>query len=169
MIRPARTADAAAIATIWAPIVRDTTITFTTVVKSAADIEALIASARPFLVTEEEGTATGFALVQPFRSGPGYRFTGEQTIHLSPAARGRGQGRRLIEALCLSAGEAGWRSLWAGVSGENTAGIAFHAACGYATMAVLPEVGHKFGRPLDLVLMRRVLADLSSDIGGVPR
>ena len=45
----------------------------------------------------------------------------------------------------------------AGVSSANTAGRAFHAAEGYAEGAVLPEVGWKFGRWLDLHLMTKRL------------
>lgn len=51
----------------------------------------------------------------------------------------------------------GGHTLFAGVSGENAAGIAFHEKVGFRTVAVIPEVGRKFGRWLDLVLMMKFL------------
>jgi phosphinothricin acetyltransferase len=48
-------------------------------------------------------------------------------------------------------------SLWAGVSAENPAGRAFHNAIGFTEVATLSEVGFKFGRWIDLVLMQKKL------------
>jgi phosphinothricin acetyltransferase len=47
--------------------------------------------------------------------------------------------------------------MFAGVSGENPEGRAFHARLGYVETAILPQVGWKFGRWMDLVLMQKIL------------
>lgn len=162
VIRPARAADAASIAAIWNPIIRDTTITFTTVEKTPDDIARMIAerdgAGQAFLVAEIDGVVAGFAAYGPFRSGPGYVRTAEHTVLLGPAARGRNVGRRLMAALEEHARAAGIVVMIGGVSGENLAGIAFHQALGYADDAVLTGVGWKFGRALDLHLMAKSLA-----------
>lgn len=48
-------------------------------------------------------------------------------------------------------------SLWAGISGENPSGRDFHAAIGFVEVATLSEVGFKFDRWIDLVLMQKRL------------
>lgn len=156
MIRPATPADANAIAVIYNAAIRDTTHTFLPNEKSDAEVADLIAQ-DPCLVWDQDGDVLGFARYFQFRSGLGYRHTAEHTIMLNPAANGRGIGRALMDALCVHARDAGFHSVWAGISAENDAGIAFHARCGFDHVAVLPEVGYKFDRWIDLVLMQKRL------------
>jgi len=157
-VRPARESDAAAIAAIWNPVIRDTAVTFTTLEKTREGLRADIAARGPcFLVAEAGGRVAGFATCFQFRGGPGYARTLEHSVILAPAARGYGLGRALMAALEEAARARGAHALWAGISGENPAGVAFHAAIGFAHVARLPEVGFKFGRWMDLVLMRKPL------------
>lgn len=157
MIRPAREADCPAIARIWNHYIRDTAVTFTTVEKTAeglwADIRARHRDGKPFIVWDSGGGVLGFATYAQFRGGPGYAFAMEHTIQLAPEAVGKGVGRALLDALEQHARAAGVHTMWSGVSGENPAGEAFHARMGYETVGRLPEVGRKFDRWMDLVLM----------------
>nr|WP_246849301.1 GNAT family N-acetyltransferase [Rubellimicrobium arenae] len=149
--------DAPGLWAIWTPVIRDTTHIFHTTERSEDEIAALAQGADPFLVWEEGGQVLGFARCFPFRAGNGYAQTVEHTILLRPDARGRGIGRRLIDALADTAAAQGKHTMWGAISAENAAGIAFHAACGFREHGRLPEVGYKFGRWLDLVLMGRRL------------
>lgn len=158
MIRPARPEDAPAIAAIWNPVIRDTAITFESVEKTPADITTLIAARPAFLVAEEAEGIAGFATYGQFRGGTGYDRTMEHTVILGPGARGRGLGRALMAAIEDHARAGGAHTIFAGVSADNAPGVAFHAALGYRTVARLPEVGWKFGRWMDLVLMQKTLA-----------
>ena len=155
MIRSATAADAPAIAAIWNAAIRDTTITFNPVEKTEDEVAALTANA--CLVWEDAGQVLGFARYFQFRGGEGYRFTVENTVMLHPDGHGRGGGRALMMALCEHAKAAGMHSMFAGCSGENPGAVRFHAALGFETVATLPEVGFKFGRWIDLVLMRKRL------------
>ena len=157
MIRPAVKDDFPQIAKIWNQIIRETAATFTNAEKEVAELVQANAAGRPFFVAEQDGKVVGFATYFPFRSGPGYARTKEHTIQLAPDARGKGFGRGLMEAVEDHARDAGVHTIWAGISSENPDGKAFHAALGYEEIAVLPEVGRKFGRWMDLILMRKVL------------
>ncbi|WP_322865650.1 N-acetyltransferase family protein [Aquicoccus sp. G2-2] len=158
MIRAARASDADAIAAIWNTVISETTITFTTTRKTTNGLAAdIMTRGSGFLVAEESSEILGFATYFPFRNGPGYAHTVEHSIMLAPSAKGKGLGRALMDVLCENARAAGKHSLIAGVSGENAAAIAFHAALGFRVIARLPEVGRKFGRWHDLVLMQKML------------
>lgn len=161
MIRPAEEDDIPAILAIWNPIVRCTLATFTDQERTPEVLAALLAERRAaghaFLVTEESGKVVAFATFGPFRGGPGYRHSFEHTILIAPEARRRGLGRKLMTALEQAARAAGGHVLFAGVSAANPEGLAFHAALGYREAARLSEVGRKFGRWLDLVLMEKRL------------
>lgn len=158
ILRPATARDAPALCALWNPLIEQTATTFTTELKTSqglcADIEA---RGGAFIVATEGSALLGFATYFPFRGGPGYARTKEHSINLSPQARGRGVGRALMTALETHAQQNGVHSLWAGISGENPAGVAFHRQIGFTEIARLPEVGFKFGRWMDLVLMQKIL------------
>jgi phosphinothricin acetyltransferase len=163
VIRPARVEDAAAIAEIWNRVIAETTVTFTTELKTAEsiadDITTRLAAGRGYLVAEEDGKVSGLACYGPFRSGPGYALTMEHTIYLASTAQGSGLGAQLLGQLEQHARAAGHSSLIAAISGENLGAQRFHTRLGYRDVGRIPRAGHKFGRFIDLVLMQKLLND----------
>ena len=157
IIRPAVEGDAGRLAEIQNPVIRDTAITFNPKERSEAEMRSAVRDRPCFLVAEVGGRVMGFASYDQFRKGPGYARTVEHTIVISEEGRGQGMGRALMDAIVEHARDAGIGSIWAGVSGENPAGVAFHASLGFEEVARLPKVGYKFGRWMDLVLLRMCL------------
>lgn len=157
ILRDATSADAGAIAAIWNREIRDGVSTFNTVEKDLGTLKAAIASDAVYVVAEEGTEVVGFATFGPFRGGPGYVHTMEHTIYLDEVARGKGVGRALMAALEVAAKGRGVHVLVAGVGGENSAGIAFHKAMGFVEVGRMPEVGRKFDRWMDLVLLQKLL------------
>lgn len=158
IIRAARSGDVKAICAIANWVIRDTLITFTTAEKTTTQVQAQIAElGANYLVAELDGQVVGHAYYGAFRAGPGYRFTAEHTIHLSPAAQGRGIGRALMQALEQQAIAAGIHVLVAGISSANPGAIVFHAGLGFSEVGCLSEVGFKNGQWLDTVFMQKIL------------
>ena len=156
-VRAATSQDAHAIREIWAPQILDTVVTFNSKPYSTEQVKQMIAERPCFLVIVDNETLLGFASYSQFRGGIGYAHTMEHTIILAPEASGQGAGRALMQVLMDHARAVDTHVLMAGVCAENTAGVAFHRALGFEQVAVLPEVGRKFDRWMDLVLMQKRL------------
>ena len=158
ILRPAEPTDAGAIVAFWNPLIRDTAVTFSSEERSAnAVAEDINTRCNAFWVAEDAGQITGFATYTPFRSGPGYARTKEHTIIVNPAFHGRGVGRALMGRLEQAARQESVHSLIAGISSENPDAVRFHTSIGFQQAARLPEVGYKFGRWMDLILMQKFL------------
>lgn len=160
-IRQATADDCAQIVAFWNPYIRETDVTFNSVEKTpdvlAQEIAAKATQSHPFLVADQQGEILGFATYGQFRASNGYRHTMEHTIILKPHINRRGVGRKLMDSIERHARAHGVHSMFAGVSHRNPDGIAFHTSVGYKEVARLPEVGRKFDRWYDLVLMQKLL------------
>lgn len=114
-------------------------------------------SGYPVLVAAEGGDVQGFASFGDFRSWPGYRYSVEHTVHVRADRRRHGIGSALVVALFEPARARGVHAMIGGIDAENAASIRMHERLGFEKVAHLPEVGRKFGRWLDLVLVQRLL------------
>lgn len=103
------------------------------------------------------GGVVGFASVSPYRSRPAYSTTVEDSVYVRPDCRGRGVGRLLLSDLVELTAAHGFHSVMARIVGGHAASIALHQSCGFQLVGVEREVGRKFGRWLDVVVMQRLL------------
>lgn len=110
--------------------------------------------------TDDHERVVGFAAYGSFRGAgrwPGYRYTVEHTIHLERSCWGAGVGRELLEALIERAHHAGIHVMVGAIDADNRGSIEFHERLGFVEVARMPQVGRKFDRWLDLVLVQRIL------------
>jgi L-amino acid N-acyltransferase YncA len=161
-IRPATSADIAAIARIYGHAVTYGTASFELQPPEEAEMtrrmRELIDNGFPYLAAETDGRLAGYAYAALYRTRPAYRFTVEDSVYVAPEMQRRGVGRALLAALIETASARGFRQMMAviGDSGQ-TASIALHAALGFSYIGTLPSTGFKFDRWLDTVLMQRAL------------
>ena len=160
-VRPARPADAAAIAAIYAHHVAHGTASFDTVPRTAAETSARISECVergwPFLVAELGGEVVGYAYATQFRDRPAYSSTCENSIYVTPDHVGRGVGSALLDALIADAERAGFRQMIAVIGGAEPASVALHRKAGFVEAGRMRSVGRKFGRWLDTLYMQRAL------------
>lgn len=113
----------------------------------------------PFLVAvSPTGVVIGYALAQPWAGKNAYRVTVEDSIYLGPGAGGKGLGVALLQALIDACEKLGIREMVAVISDTKAeASIRLHAKLGFVEAGRMGRVGHKFGRDLGTVYMRRAL------------
>lgn len=165
-IRPAGEADLPAILAIYNDAVLETTAIWNDDVvdldNRRAWFEARRRQAYPVFVAVEGETVLGYGSYGDFRPFQGYRLTVENSVYVAAEARGKGAGAALLAALVAHAAAAGKHVMIAAITAGNDASIRLHARQGFVESGRLPEIGVKFGRFLDLVLMQKRLTATSS-------
>jgi L-amino acid N-acyltransferase YncA len=159
--RLAERSDAETIRSIYNLEVVESTVTFDLVPRTPAEQVSWIddhSGAHPAIVAHDEtGVVLGFASLSPYRPRPAYATTVEDSVYVRRERRGEGIGAVLLGALVQLARDHGFHSIVARIVGGHEASIALHRACGFTEIGREVEVGRKFGRWLDVVLMQRLL------------
>jgi L-amino acid N-acyltransferase YncA len=163
-IRPAASADLAGVTDIYGDAVRHGTATFELIPPDLTEMtrrfEALTDGGFPYLVAALEGRVVGYAYVGPYRPRPAYRLTVENSVYLLPGIQRRGIGTQLLQRLISESTSRGYRQMIAVIGDSANAGsIGIHTKCGFQMIGTHPNVGFKFGRWLDTVMMQLALGE----------
>jgi phosphinothricin acetyltransferase len=172
-IRPAAAADLPAITGIYDHAVRFGTATFELIPPDLAEMtrrfSVLIDGGFPYLVAAVNGRIVGYAYAGAYRPRPAYRFTVENSVYLEPAIHRRGIGLQLMERLIAESLARGYRQMIAVIGDSANAGsIGVHTRCGFQMIGTHPNVGFKFGRWLDTVMMQRALGEGATTLPATP-
>src|ERR1700679_2556274 len=163
-IRAAVAADLSAITDIYDHAVRYGTATFELIAPDLAEMTrrfgVLMDGGFPYLVATLEGRVAGYAYAGAYRPRPAYRFTVENSVYLEPAIHRRGIGLQLLQRLIVESEARGYRQMIAVIGDSANAGsIGVHTKCGFDMIGTHPNVGFKFGRWLDTVMMQLALGE----------
>jgi L-amino acid N-acyltransferase YncA len=161
-IRPASAADLPAITDIYQHAVLHGTATFELIPPDLAEMtrrfKTLTDNGYPYLAAVLDGRVIGYAYAGPYRPRPAYRFTVENSVYLQPSILRRGIGTQLLQRLIAEAQARGYRQMIAVIGDSANAGsIGVHSRMGFTMIGTHPNVGFKFGRWLDTVMMQRAL------------
>jgi phosphinothricin acetyltransferase len=161
-VRPAVLADIPAITRIYAHAVDHGTASFELTAPDEGEMtrrfNELTTGGFPYLVAVIDGTVVGYAYAGPYRARPAYRFTVENSVYVAHDSHRRGVGKALLEALIEASTEKGFRLMVAVIGDSNqAASIGLHEAAGFKHAGVFENIGYKFDRWLDSVLMQRAL------------
>jgi phosphinothricin acetyltransferase len=153
--------DLTQILDIYNEVIRNSTAVFSseeyTPARGAAWWEGKRERGFPLLVARDSSGISGFGTFGEFRSWPGYSHSVEHSVHVRADCRGRGVGRALVIALLGRATEMGKHVMLAGIDADNAVSIGLHASLGFTRAGHFREVGFKYGRWLDLIIMQCIL------------
>jgi len=162
MIRPATENDISAITDIYAHHVRNGTSSFEIDPPDVAEMkrrwQSLVEKKFPYLVAEHDGKIVGYAYAGPYRERLAYRHTVENSIYIDKHHAGKGIGKLLLAAIIEQCQKLGLKQMIAVIGdSNNAASIRLHTRAGFYDAGILKNVGFKFDRWLDVVLMQRSL------------
>ena len=161
IVRDATRADGAACASLYAPYVTDTVITFENDLPTPAEMADRIAGAQEahaWLVLEEHGRVVGYAYAGPYKARAAYRWSCEVSVYLEYGRRRSGGGRVLYEALFDRLADRGFRTAVACMTLPNEASEGLHRALGFEPIGTFRGIGWKHGAWRDVAWVQRPLA-----------
>jgi phosphinothricin acetyltransferase len=160
-VRLAEERDGEAIRAIYNLEVTTSTVTFDLVPRTPGDQAAWLAARSgahvALVAVADDGEVVGFGSLSPYRDRPAYRTSVEDSVYVRRDRQGLGVGALLLSSLLDAAVASGFHAVFARVVGGHGASIALHQRFGFEVVGTEREVGRKFGRWLDVVLMQRLL------------
>ncbi|WP_068145945.1 GNAT family N-acetyltransferase [Rhodococcoides corynebacterioides] len=161
LIRDTVRADLPEILLVHNAAIADTTAIWDEELVDLAEREAWLAGRRDagmaVLTAEIDGRVAGYASYGQYRPKSGYRLTVENSVYVADGFLRRGVATALMAELIARARADGLHAMVAGIESTNTTSIALHEKFGFAVVGVMPQVGIKFDRWLDLTWMQLLL------------
>ncbi len=149
LIRPATPDDAQAVLAIYAPLVRDTAISFELEPPDLAEMRARIAKTLPvlpWLVSEDAlGDVNGYVYASKHRERAAYQWSVDASVYVDPAHHRRGIAGALYGRLFTLLRLQGFHAVHAGITLPNPGSVGLHESLGFRQVGVYRGVGYKMG------------------------
>jgi phosphinothricin acetyltransferase len=152
--------DAEATRAIYNVEVSESTVTFDLVPRTLDEQRVWLTArsgAHAVLVAEDDGDVVGFGSFSPYRDRPAYSTTVEDSVYVRRDQQGKGVGKLLLAELITLATSHGFHTMIARIVGGHDASISLHQSLGFDVVGTEREVGRKFGRWLDVLVMQKLL------------
>lgn len=149
------TADADAVLAIYAQGMASGHATFQTELPSWTEWHAGHLATPRLVARDANGIVLGWCALSPVSQREVYRGVVEESVYVAAAARGRGVGRLLLEAMVRESEAAGIWTLQTGIFPENPASLVLHESCGFRVLGVRERIGQHLGRWRDVVFLER--------------
>ena len=158
-IEAARFEDITAVQAIYAHHVLNGLGTFEEIPPTIEDMEKrfnkITTDGFPFLVARLADKVIGYAYASHFRERSAYRFTVEDSIYIDNQYQGSGVGSMLLKELIVSCKQRGYLQMLALIGDSNNSGsVNLHKKHGFELIGVMKNVGYKFEKFVDVVVMQ---------------
>lgn len=150
---------------IYAPVVRETIISFETESPSLSDMRERIGKTFErfaWLACEDEGRLLGYAYASAHRERPAYQWSVDVSVYVDETARRKGVGRALLTSLLNILKLQGFYNVYAGVALPNPASVGLFQAMGFGEIGVYRNVGYKLGAWRDVEWLHKQLQEYGS-------
>jgi L-amino acid N-acyltransferase YncA len=148
MIRLATPDDARAVHEIYAPMVRETAISFELEPPTVEEIQQRIVKTLehwPWLVCEHDGGILGYVYASEHRSRPAYQWSVDVSVYVHAHAQRLGVGKALYRSLFALLALQSFYNAYAGITLPNPASVGLHESLGFQPVGVYHAVGYKLG------------------------
>jgi phosphinothricin acetyltransferase len=166
-IRGAEAADAESIAAIHNQGIEDRVATLDTTLRTPEATRRWLDEREPrypVLVASAEaanGSPTaelvGWGSLNRFNPRAAYDHVADFSVYVRRDSRGRGVGRRLLDALVDRARANGFHKMVLSALARNGAGVALYQSAGFSRVGIYREMGWLDDRWVDVLLMEKIL------------
>jgi phosphinothricin acetyltransferase len=158
VVRRAARNDCGGMCDIYNAAIAERGSTFETEPRSAGDFGGRVDDARfPLLVAAVGGGVVGWAGLASTALVPVTPGSGECSVYVDAAARGRGVGSALTEALAAAGEDSGFHKMIGKLFPDNVACLRLVERCGFAPVGLHRRHGRLDGTWRDVLVVERLL------------